>query len=85
MYKNSVLLAIGAALLLSLFFVDGSYAFQIINRKPPVDFMTVAQMNGWTEGPLQVVGILFGAGLVVLIGLGIRRLRHRYHQPGYQV
>jgi hypothetical protein len=85
MYKNSVLLAIGAALLLSLFFVDGSYAFQIINRKPPVDFMTVAQMNGWTEGPLQVVGILFGAGLVVLIGLGIRRLRQRYHQPGYQV
>ncbi len=85
MYKNSALLAIGAVLLLSLFFVDGSYAFQIISRKPPVDFMTVAQMNGWTEGPLQVVGILFGAGLVVLIGLGIRRLRHRHHQPGYQV
>ena len=84
MYKNSALLAIGAALLLSLFFVDASYAFQIINRKPPVDFMTVAQMNGWTEGPLQVVGILFGVGLVVLIGRGIRKLRMRHHHPGYQ-
>jgi hypothetical protein len=79
MYKNSILLAIGAALLLSLFFVDGSYAFQIVNRKPPVDFLTVAQMNGWTEGPLQIVGALFGAGLIVLIGLGIRRFRHHHH------
>lgn len=85
MYRNSALLAIGAALLLSLFFVDGSYAFQIINKKPPVDFMTVAQMNGWTEGPLQVLGILFGAGVVVLIGLGIRKIRHRHHHPSYQV
>lgn len=84
MYKNSMLLAIGAALLLSLFCVDGSYAFQIISRKPPVDFMTVAQMNGWTAGPLQVVGILFGVGLVVLIGRGIRKLRLRHQHPGYQ-
>jgi hypothetical protein len=51
MFKKYTLLAIGAALLLSLFVVDGSYAFQIINRKPPVDFMTVAEMNGWTNGP----------------------------------
>jgi hypothetical protein len=79
MYKNSVLLAIGAALLCSLFFVDGGYAFQIVNRPPPVDFLTVAKMNGWTEGPMQVVGILSGAGLVVLVGLGIRRLRHNHH------
>jgi len=84
MYKNSALLAIGAALLLSLFFVDGSDAFQIINKKPPVDFMTVAQMNGWTEGPLQVLGILFGVGLVVLIGRGVRKLRMRHQHPGYQ-
>jgi hypothetical protein len=82
MFKKYTLLAIGAALLLSLFVVDGSYAFQIINRKPPVDFMTVAEMNGWTNGPLQVVGFLFGAGVIVLIGLGIRKLRH--HHPGYQ-
>ncbi len=34
MYKNPALLTIGAALLLSLFCVDGSYAFQIVNGKP---------------------------------------------------
>jgi hypothetical protein len=83
MYKKFSLLSIGAALFLSLFFVDGAYAFQIVSTKPPVDFMTVARMYGWTEGPLQVVGILFGAGLIVLIGLGITKLRHpRY---GHQV
>jgi hypothetical protein len=79
MYKNSILLAIGAALLLSLFLVDASYAFQIINRKPPVDFLTVAKMNGWTEGPLQVAGTLIGAGLIVLAGLGIRKFRQHHH------
>ncbi|MDZ4853870.1 MAG: hypothetical protein SGJ26_03245 [Nitrospirota bacterium] len=82
MYKHSALLTIGAVLLLSLFCVDGGYAFQIVNRKPPVDFLTVAEMNGWTELPLQMVGFLIGAGLIVLIGLGIRRLRHHHH--GYQ-
>ena len=51
MYKNSALLTIGAALLLSLFFADGGYAIQVANGKPPVDFMNVATMNGWTEGP----------------------------------
>ncbi|NWF74812.1 MAG: hypothetical protein HXY51_17485 [Nitrospirae bacterium] len=82
MYKNFTSLLIGAALLLSLFVVDSSYAFQVINRKPPVDFMTVAQMYGWTEGPLQIVGILLGVGLIALIGFGVSRLRHpRYgHQ-----
>ena len=39
MYKNSALLTIGAALLLSLFCVDGSYAIQLVNSKPPVSFM----------------------------------------------
>jgi len=82
MYKNFALLSIGAALLLSLFFVDAGYAVQIVSKKPPVDFLTVAQMNGWTEGPLQVIGILFGVGLIVLLGLGIRRLRHP--QYGHQ-
>ena len=83
MYKNLTLLSIGAALLLSLFFVDASYAIQVVNGKPPVDFMTVARMYGWTEGPLQIVGTLLGAGLVALIGVGIRRLRHP--QYGHQV
>ncbi len=83
MYKNLTLLSIGAALLLSLFFVDASYAIQSVSRKPPVDFMTVAHMYGWTEGPLQIVGVLLGAVLIALIGRGIRRLRHP--QYGHQV
>ena len=83
MYKNSALLAFSAALLCSLFFVDGGYAFQIVNRPPPVDFLTVAEMYGWTEGPLQLVGILLGAGLIMLVGLGLRR-RLRYHHYGHQ-
>ena len=81
MYKNSALLTIGAALLLSLFCVDGGYAIQIVNSKPPVDLMTVAEMNGWTEGPLQVGGILLGTGLIALIGGGLkRRLRHHHYE-----
>ncbi len=82
MDKNSALLTIGAALLLSLFCVDGSYAIQIVNNKPPVDLLTVAEVNGWTEGPLQIVSILFAVGLSLLLGLGLRRMQqHRYgHQ-----
>lgn len=76
MYKNFALSSIGAALLCSLFFVDAGYAFQIVNRKPPVDFWTVAEMNGWTEGPWQVVAILVGVGLIVLIRLVLGRFRH---------
>ncbi len=85
MYKNPALLTFGAALLLSLFCVDGSYAIQIVNGKPPVDFMNVATMNGWTEGPMQVVGALLGTGLIVLVGRGIRRMmvRRRLHH-GHQ-
>ena len=83
MYKNSALLTIGAALLLSLFVVDAGYAFQIVNRPPPVDFLTVAEMYGWTEGPLQLVGILLSTGLIMLVGLGLRR-RLRYHHYGHQ-
>ena len=74
------MLPFGAALLFSLFCVDGSYAIQIANGKPPVDFMTVATMNGWTEGPMQVLGILLGAGLIVLAGRSIRRVMVRHHR-----
>lgn len=85
MYKHSALLTIGAALLLSLFCVDGSYAIQIANGKPPVDFMTVATMNGWTEGPMQLVGVLLGTSLIVLVGRGIRRrMAPRHHRYGHQ-
>lgn len=83
MLKNSALFTIGAALLISLFFADGGYAIQIVNSKPPVDFMTVAEMNGWTEGPLQIVGILLGTGLIALIGRGLKR-RLRHHHYGHQ-
>ena len=82
MYKNSALLAISTALLVSLFFVDAGYAVQIVNRKPPVDFLTVAEMYGWTKVPWQVVGILFVGGLILLAGFGIRRIRH--HRYGHQ-
>ena len=85
MYKNSALLTIGAALLLSLFCVDGGYAIQIVNRPPPVDLLTIAEMNGWAEGPVQVVGALLGTGLIVLVGRGIRRMMvRRHHHYGHQ-
>ncbi len=35
MYRNSALLSIGAALLFSLFFVDGGHAFQIERNRVP--------------------------------------------------
>ena len=81
MYRNPALLTFGAALLLSLFCVDGSYAIQIVNGKPPVDFMNVATMNGWTEGPMQVVGVLLGTVLIALVGRSIRKMmvRRRFH------
>jgi hypothetical protein len=85
MRKYSALLPFGAALLLSLFCVDGSYAIQIAGGKPPVDFMTVATMNGWTEGPMQVIGILLGTCLIVLVGRSIRRMMvRRHHHYGHQ-
>ncbi len=85
MYKNPALLTFGAALLLSLFCVDGSFAIQIANSKPPVDFMTVTKINGWAEGPLQVVGILLGTGLIALVGRSIRKMMvRRHHHYGHQ-
>ena len=83
MYKHSALLTIGAALLHALFSADGACAIQIVTSKPPVDFMTVAEMNGWMDGPLQVVGILLGTGLIVLVGRALRR-RVRHHHYGHQ-
>ena len=85
MYKHSALLTFGAALLLSLFCVDGGYAIQIVNRPPPVDLMTVANKYGWTEGPMQVVGVLLGTGLIVLVGRSIREMMvRRHHHYGHQ-
>jgi hypothetical protein len=37
-----------------------------------------ANMNSWTGVPLQVSGILFVAGLIALVGLGLRGLRHHH-------
>jgi hypothetical protein len=37
-----------------------------------------ADMNSWTGVPLQAAGILFVAGLIALIGLGVRGLRHHH-------
>ena len=165
MYKNSALLSIGAALVLSLFFVDGGQAFQIdrnqntgvlmagdmkgtaslpiiqvsntpnpcggragvtcskqsppgsgamatdgsrytsqvSNRSNPCGGRTGAsckQQNPQGSGatatdeslytsasmlvPLSAAGILFGASLIVLIGLGASRLRHHHgHHDGH--
>jgi hypothetical protein len=159
MYKNFALLSIGAALLLSLFFVDGGHAFQIEKRQdarivmagemkgaaslpitqvsntpnpcggrtgapcrtqsPPGSGATATDRSRYTsqvsntptpcggrtgalckqQNPqgsgatatdgslytsaslleaLPAAGILFGAGLIVLIGLGASRLRHHH-------
>jgi hypothetical protein len=48
MNKNSALLSIGAALLLSLFFVDVGHAFQT-DRKHDVSIVTAGDMNGTTN------------------------------------
>ena len=37
-----------------------------------------ADMNSWTGVPLQVAGILFVVGLIALVGLGLRGLRHHH-------
>ena len=124
MYKNSALLSIGAALVLSLFFVDGGHAFQI-DRSKNAGILMAGDMKGTANLPstqvsntptpcggrtgtscrqqssqgsgakatdgslytsasmlevLPAAGILFGAGLIVLIGLGASRLRH-HHGP----
>ena len=160
MYRNSAVLSIGAALVFSLFFVNGGYAFQI-DKNQTARIQTAGEMNGTaslsakqvsntptpcagrtgatcrtqspqgsgatatagsryssqvsntpipcggrTAGatcrtqsrqgpgttvtdeslnttasmlvPLSAVGIMFGAGFIVLIGLGASRLRHHH-------
>ena len=37
-----------------------------------------ADMNSWAEVPLQVAGTLFVLGLIALVGLGLRGLRHHH-------
>ena len=37
-----------------------------------------ADMNSWTGVPLQVAGTLFVVGLIALVGLGLRGLRHHH-------
>ena len=75
MHKNSALLSIGAALLCSLFVVDVGHAFQI-DRSQDAHIQMAADMNSLTGVSLLAAGILFGAGLIALVGLGARRLRH---------
>ena len=108
MNRNSVLLSIGATLFLSLFFVNGSHAFQLdmdqtanlptkqVSNTPspcagrtaatcrtqsqPGSGATATDGSRYTSASMLVLlpaaGILFGGGLLALVGLGARRLRH---------
>ena len=37
-----------------------------------------ANMNSWAGVPLQIAGTLFVVGLIALVGLGLRGLRHHH-------
>ena len=54
MYKNSALLSIGAALVLSLFFVDGGHAFQI-DRNQNAGIVMAGDMKGTANLPITQV------------------------------
>ena len=54
MYKNSALLSIGAALVLSLFFVDGGHAFQI-DRNQNTGVLMAGEMKGTASLPITQV------------------------------
>ena len=54
MYKNSALLSIGAALLCSLFFVDGGHAFQI-DRNQNAGILMAGDMKGTASLPITQV------------------------------
>ena len=54
MYKNSALLSIGAALVLSLFFVDGGHAFQI-DRNQNTGVLMAGEMKGTATLPITQV------------------------------
>jgi hypothetical protein len=45
MYQNSALLSIGAALLLSLFFIDVGLAFQIVDRRKDASIVMAGEMK----------------------------------------
>ena len=45
MYRNSAVLSIGAALVFSLFFINGGYAFQI-DKNQTARIQTAGEMNG---------------------------------------
>jgi len=46
MYQNSALLSIGAALLLSLLFIDVGLAFQIVDRRKDASIVMAGEMKG---------------------------------------
>ena len=52
MYKNSALLSIGAALLLSLFFFDVGHAFQIEKRQD-ARILMAGEMKGTANPPTK--------------------------------
>ena len=54
MYRNSALLSIGAALLFSLFFVDGGHAFQI-DRNQNAGVLIAGEMKGTASLPIKQV------------------------------
>ena len=54
MYKNSALLSIGAALLFSLFLVDGGHAFQIEKRQD-ARILMAGEMKGTANLPAKQV------------------------------
>ncbi len=54
MYKNSALLSIGAALLSSLFLVDGGHAFQIEKRQD-ARILMAGEMKGTASLPIKQV------------------------------
>jgi hypothetical protein len=55
MYKNSTLLSIGAALVLSLFFVDGGHAFQIDKNQNAGVLLMAGEMKGTANLPITQV------------------------------
>jgi hypothetical protein len=55
MYKNSALLSIGAALLLSLFCIDVGLAFQIVDRRKDASIVMAGEMKGTANTPTKQV------------------------------
>jgi hypothetical protein len=58
MYKNSALLSIGAALLLSLFLIDVGFAFQIVDRRKDASIVMAGEMKGTANTPPKQVSNL---------------------------